>query len=452
MVLENLTRKHGLTLVDDPEFLHCCDRCEVAISLGGVESCPQRIHTSSSCCPSCGIFLEHGLTSMLSHWEDQAHFMAAFQIVVPFNQAITEEIIRTAFRLRKVPLKQLGLIYEWKHGMTLDITFEKHLNWVMTVRHNFWPLNLNEQFLRDPLIYGLAGFPARAGATIFSQLNELFEDLEIWLSKHYQVDPKELFSKESKTENNNVSYYVSYYLGFDNAENISIDILAPDYEQSTAPETCLVQMGIDQIPIISFQKVKEALIMQKGLLTTWETIEPALQKMLDELSIITTEMRTASPQQMTVPQLSEVLDSIQLIQEQFLKLKPSISSMQGHLTPIVPLLSEPLIQKLFPNFNLSLMNSWLDFARSVERSVEGANSYIRGKMNLLALDQEKRVTKRLNLLTALFGSLSGLNLLVAFYAWSTPQPTDFDVIILGLLIICLIILTLLFVARVVSRD
>ncbi|MFX0172839.1 MAG: hypothetical protein ACFE9L_13060, partial [Candidatus Hodarchaeota archaeon] len=91
-------------------------------------------------------------------------------------------------------------------------------------------------------------------------------------------------------------------------------------------------------------------------------------------------------------------------------------------------------------------------ARSVERSVEGANSYIRGKMNLLALDQEKRVTKRLNLLTALFGSLSGLNLLVAFYAWSTPQPTDFDVIILGLLIVSLIILTLLFVARVVSRD
>ncbi|MFX0151344.1 MAG: hypothetical protein ACFFAJ_11220 [Candidatus Hodarchaeota archaeon] len=451
MVLDNLSRKHGLMLVDDPEFLHCCDRCEVAISLGGVESCPQRIHTSSSCCPSCGIFLEHGLESMLSHWKDQAHFMAAFQIVVPFNQEITEEIIRTAFRLRKVPLKQLGLIYEWKYGMTLDITFEKHLNWVMTIRHNFWPLNLDEEFLRDPLIFGLAGFPARAGATIFSQLNELFEDLEKWLTKHYQVDPKELFSKESKTENY-VSYYVSYYLGFENAENISIDILAPDYERSSAPETCLVQMGIDQIPIISFQKVNEALIMQKGLLTTWETIEPALQKMLDELSIITTEMRAASPQQMTVPQLSEVLDSIQLIQEQFLKLKPSISSMQGHLTPIVPHLSEPLIQKLFPNFNLSLMNSWLDFARSVERSVEGANSYIRGKMNLLALDQEKRVTKRLNLLTALFGSLSGLNLLVAFYAWSTPQPTDFDVIILGLLIVSLIILTLLFVARVVSRD
>jgi hypothetical protein len=452
MTLENLSRKHGLMLVDDPDFLHCCDRCEVTISLGGVDSCPQRVHTSSSCCPSCSSFLEHGLEAMLSHWKDQAHFMAAFQVVVPFNQEITEEIIRAAFRLRKVPLKQLGLIYEWKPGTTLDITFEKHLNWVMTIRHNFWPLNLEENFLRDPLIYGLAGFPSRAGATIYSQLYELFEDLKSWLVKYHQVDPKELFDPESKTENSYVSYYVSYFLGFDNAENVVIDILAPDYEQSSDPETCLVIMGIDQIPIISFQKVNEALIMQKGLLTTWETIEPSLQRMLKELSVITTEMRAASPQQMSVSQLSEVLDRIQSIQEQFLKLKPSISNMQGHLSPIVPFLSEPLIQKLFPNFNLNLMNSWLDFARSVERSVEGANAYIRGKMNLLALDQEKRMTRRLNLLTALFGCLSGLNLLIAFFAWATPVPSTDLLIISGFLIISLIILTLLFVARVVPHD
>jgi hypothetical protein len=164
-------------------------------------------------------------------------------------------------------------------------------------------------------------------------------------------------------------------------------------------------------------------------------------------------MRTLTSSKTTIKttQLSELLDRTQTIQAQFLKLKPAISKMHGHLSPIVPLLSEPLIQRLFPNFNLSLMNSWLDFARSVERSVEGATAYIRGKMDLLALEQEKRTTKRLNLLTALFGCLSGLNLLVALLAWSQPVPDERTFLITVALIISLIVLTLIFVGRVV-RD
>lgn len=452
MTIENLSRKHGLMIVDDPDFLHCCDKCEVAISLGSVEACPQRVHTSNSCCPSCSIFLEHGLEAMLGHWKEQSHFMAGLQIVVPLKPEITEEIIRVAFRLEKVPTKQLGLVYEWKNRRSLDITFTKHLTWVMTLRHNFWPLELKDYFLLDPIIYGLAGFPTRAGASIFSQLHGLFEDFLNWLKKHYQIDPSEFLDVNSKTGQNYISYFVSYFLGFENAENIAINILAPDYELSSDPETCLVCTGIDQIPAISFQKVNESVIMQKGLISTWEAIEPALQKMLDDLGEITNIMRSLSPQETTISRLSELLDRIQAIQEQFLKLKPTISNMQGHLSPIVPLLAEPMIQKLFPNFNLNLMNSWLDFARSTERSVEGANSYIRGKMDLLALDQEKRMTKRLNLLTALFGCLSGLNLIIAFFSWSTPDPGQDLLLLSGILIISLIVLTLIFVTRITSRD
>ncbi|MHA1940960.1 MAG: hypothetical protein ACXAC2_20270 [Candidatus Kariarchaeaceae archaeon] len=73
-------------------------------------------------------------------------------------------------------------------------------------------------------------------------------------------------------------------------------------------------------------------------------------------------------------------------------------------------------------------------------------------MNLLALEQEKRTTKRLNLLTALFGCLSGLNLLVTLLARSQPTPHPQIFLITIVLIIGLIALTLIFVGRVVSRD
>ncbi|MFX0013767.1 MAG: hypothetical protein ACFFB2_03300 [Promethearchaeota archaeon] len=452
-VIENLCRKHGSMLVtDDPDFLNCCMRCEVATSLGSVEICPQRVHTSNSCCPSCNIFLEHGSEAMLAHWEDQAQFLSAFQIVVPLR--ITEEVIRSAFRLQKVPISQLGILYEWKNSRTLDILFERHIDWVMTIKHTYWPLNLNEEesFLRDPLIYGLAGFPSRAGASLFSQLQVLFEDLKTWLIENYQIDPLELFddNQSKKPYQNYTAFYASYFLRFENAENITINIMAPDYEKSDDPETCIVSMGDSQIPVVLFQKIHEALVMQKGLVNSWLKIEPALEKMLEELTNITAEMRTVTTS--TVVQLGELLDRTQEIQAQFLKLKPEISKMQGHLSPIVPLLSEPIIQRLLPNFNLNLMNSWLDFAKSVERSVEGATSYIQGKMNLLALEQEKRTTKRLNLLTALFGCLSGLNLLVALIAWYQPEPQPQTFLITVVLITGLIALTLLFVGRVVSRD
>ena len=283
MKIENLSRKHGLLLTtQDPDFLHCCDKCEVAFSLGSIETCPQRVHTSNSCCPSCGVFLEHGLESMLSHWQDQAHFLVGFQIVIPFMPKITEEIIRAAFRLEKVPVKQLGLLYEWKNGRTLDITFEKHATWVMTIRHNYWPLDLNDEFLRDPLIYGLSGFPARAGASIYLQLYSVFKDFSKWLIKYYQTDPKELFITSKEMDQSLISFYASYFLNFDNAENIEINILAPDYERSNEPETCLVRIGLNQIPTISFQKVNEILIMQKSLISKCITIEPTLEKMLTE--------------------------------------------------------------------------------------------------------------------------------------------------------------------------
>lgn len=445
--IENLSRKHGCILViDDPDFLHCCMKCEVASSLGSVEACPQRVHTSNSCCPSCSIFLEHGLEAMITHWKDQAQFLAAFLIVIPLS--LTEEVIRTAFRLHKVPINQLRILYEWKNSRTLDIVFERHINWVMTIKHTYWPLDLEDPFLRDPLIYGLAGFPSRAGATLFSQLQSLFEDLKTWLIENYQIDPLEIFNDDQKQ--NFVSYFGSYFLRFENAENLSIHIMAPDYEKSNEPETCLVTLGDNQIPVLEFQKINDTLVMQKGLVNSWVSIEPALQKMLDELTDITSEIRKVT--NLTSEQLSSLLDQTQSIQAQFLKLKPAISNMQGHLSPMVPLLSEGLIPKLFPSFNINLMNSWIDFAKSVERSVEGATSYIQGKMNILALEQEKRTTVRLNLLTALFGCLSGLNLLVALLAWSQPEPSQ--EIFLGTIaaIIGLIALTLLFVGRVVSRG
>lgn len=451
---ENLSRKHGSILVtDDPDFLNCCMKCDVAASLGSTDACPQRVHTSNSCCPSCNIFLEHGSEAMLTHWEDQAQFLAAFLIVVPLR--ITEEVIRSAFRLQKVPTAQLRILYEWKNSRTLDVVFEKHIDWVMTIRHTYWPLDLSNQdsFLRDPLIYGLAGFPSRAGASLFSQLLSLFEDLKTWMIENYQIDPLELFNDDQHSKNtfaNYATYYSSYFLRFENAENITINVMAPDYEKSNDPEVCLVNLGESQIPVVSFQKINEALVMQKGLVNSWLTIEPALQKMLEDLTNITAEMRTITSS--TVAQLSEFLDRTQEIQAQFLKLKPVISNMQGHLSPIVPLLSEPLIQKLFPNFNLNLMNSWLDFAKSVERSVEGATTYIQGKMNLLALEQEKRTNNRLNLLTALFGCLSGLNLVIAFFSWGKSNPTNDELLISGLLIVFLIALTLIFVGRIVSRD
>ncbi|MFX1536297.1 MAG: hypothetical protein ACFFDI_18935 [Promethearchaeota archaeon] len=450
--IENLSRKHGSMLVtEDPDFLNCCMRCEVAASLGSVEICPQRVHTSNSCCPSCNLFLEHGSEAMLAHWQDQAQIMAGFQIVVPLK--ITEEIIRSAFRLQKVPVNHLGILYEWKNTRTLDVVFEKHIDWVMTIRHTFWPCDIHNEdpFLRDALIYGLAGFPSRAGASLFTQLKSLFEDFKTWLIENYQIDPLELFDDDQSK--NYTSFYASYFLRFENAENLTINIMAPDYEKSEEPETCLCHLGDNQIPVVLFQKINEALVMQKGLISAWFSIEPALQKMLEELTNITSEMRTLTSSNKIVKtiQLSELLDRTQAIQAQFLKLKPAISNMQGHLSPIVPLLSEPLIQRMFPNFNLNLMNSWLDFARSVERSVEGATTYIQGKMNLLALEQEKRTTKRLNLLTALFGCLSGLNLIVALLVWTVPQPDSATFLVTLALISSIIALTLIFVGRV-DRD
>ena len=90
--IENLSQKHGLMLVtEDPDFLHCCMKCEVAESLGSIDACPQRVHTSNSCCPSCSIFLEHGLEAMLLHWKE-GQFFASFQIVIPLK--IDEDMIR----------------------------------------------------------------------------------------------------------------------------------------------------------------------------------------------------------------------------------------------------------------------------------------------------------------------------------------------------------------------
>lgn len=443
--LENLSRKHGLMLVtEDPDFLHCCYKCEVAESLGLVEACPQRVHTSNSCCPSCSKFLEHGLEAMFKHWED-SQFFVSFQIVIPIN--ITEEMIRSAFNLHKVPSNQLRILFEWKNSLTLDIVFDKHIKWVMTIKHTYWPLDLSNPFLRDPAIYGLSGFSDRAGATVFSQLQELIEDFKSWLIENYDLDLGELFNEETTKPHQNVaSYFVSYYLRFQNAEDLTIFILAPDYEKSDQPETCLISRGRGYIPVVSFQKINEALIMQKGLMAAWHNIEPSLQRMLGELTEITTKMRT--PKAATVLHLTNLLDRVQTVQERFLKLKPAISNMQGQISPIVPLLSEPEIKNLFPTFNLNLVNSWLDFARSVERSVEGANSYIQGKMNLLALNEEKNTAKRLNLLTAIFGALSGLNLLIAFLAWYVDKPD----ISHALLIVLLGILSLILVARVVLKD
>ena len=165
-----------MLVADDSDFLHCCMKCEVATALESVEACPQRVHTSNSCCPSCQKFLEHGSEAMIEHWEDQAQFLVAFQIVIPLK--ITEEVIRSAFGLHKVPTNQLRLLYEWKNSRALDVVFEKHIEWSMTIRQTYWALDSKDAFLRDPLICGLAGFPARAGAAAFSQLQPIIEDFK----------------------------------------------------------------------------------------------------------------------------------------------------------------------------------------------------------------------------------------------------------------------------------
>lgn len=451
--IEPLSRKYGLMLIaDDPDFLKCCMKCEVAAALGSIDACPQRVHTSNSCCPSCGLFLDHGSEAMIAHWEDPSQIFVAFQIVIPLK--LTDEIIKSSFRFHKTPLHQWRLVYEWNDGRALDIVFEKHIEWTLTIHHTYWPLDLNEALLRDPLIYGLAGFPERAGAATYSQLRSIVDDLKEWLAYYYQIDPSEFFQDEVNANNTNTSfasYFISYFLRFEIAENLTINILAPDYEKSSDPESCLVTVGDTQIPMISLQAIREALVMQKGLLTSWQRIEPVLQRMLDELTDITAEMRTTQIDS-TILRLTELLDRIQLVQENFLKLKPSISNMQGRLSPIVPLLEQKMIRKLLPNFNLSLVNSWLDFAKSVERSVDGANSYIQGKMNLLALNQEKRTTKRINLLTALFGSLSGLNLIMAYLSWASPGPSQEALLFISLLMLSLIAFIAIMVKQVVWKE
>lgn len=382
--------------------------------------------------------------------QSEAQIFVAFQIVIPLK--ITDEIIKSSFRFHKVPLHQWRLVYEWKDGRALDVVFEKHIEWTVTIHHTYWPLVLNEALLRDPLIYGLAGFPERAGAATFSQLRSIVEDLKEWITHYYQIDPEELFQDDVNANNtSSASYFISYFLRFEIAENLTINILAPDYEKSSDPESCLVAVGDPQIPMMSLQAIRETLVMQKGLLTSWQRIEPVLQNMLDELTEITAEMRTTQIDS-TILRLTELLDRIQLIQENFLKLKPSISNMQGRLSPIVPLLEQEMIHKLLPNFNLSLVNSWLDFAKSVERSVDGANSYIQGKMNLLALNQEKRTTKRINLLTALFGSLSGLNLIMAYLSWASPGPSQEALLFTTLLMISLIAFIAILVKKVVWKE
>lgn len=386
---------------------------------------------------------------MLAHWED-AQFLVAFQVVIPLK--ISEEVIRSAFGLHKVPANQLRLFYEWKrNARTLDVAFEKHIEWSMTLQQTYWDLDLEDPFLRDSLIFGLAGFPDRAGAAAFSQLRQVVEDFKTWARVVHQIDPNELYQDDLDSINHQsfASYFISYFLRFENADNLTINILAPDYEHSRDPESCLVIVGDKQIPLVSFQNINEVLAMQKGLLTSWHRIEPALQSMLEELAEITADMRTTQVDS-TVPYLSELLDRIQTIQEQFLKLKPTISNMQGQIP--VSQLSDPLIKKLLPYFNLALINSWLDFTKSVERSVDGANAYIGGKMDLLALNQERRTTKRINLLTALFGILSGMNLLMAYLTWATPDPTQGALLFTALLTMSLIGVSVAIAVRVIWKE
>jgi hypothetical protein len=121
--------------------------------------------------------------------------------------------------------------------------------------------------------------------------------------------------------------------------------------------------------------------------------------------------------------------------------------MQGHMSAIIPLLADENISNLLPTFNEATLRSWIDFTQSVERSLEGANSFVTGKLNLLALNQEKRTTKRINLLTALFGSLSGLNLVVAILAWSIKEPSNEVLILTSSLIVLFVILSLIFAGR-----
>ncbi|MHA2297302.1 MAG: hypothetical protein ACXAEU_20930 [Candidatus Hodarchaeales archaeon] len=443
MQVEKLSREHGLKLIrDDPDYLHCCMRCDVAEVLGSVEICPQRVFTCNSCCPSCSIFLEHGLEAMLSHWGDKAQYFGAIQIAIPL--AVSEDIIRSAFLLHKVPVDELRLQYQWK-GWSFDCAFEKSVNWVALIKHMYFPINFEKEFLRDPLIYGLTGFSERAGASLFVQLREVLQDFMNWISKNFPVDPEEIFVN-ANDGGKNISYYAGYFIRINEQSNMAIDILAPDYERSSEPEQCLMRIGIEQIPVISFSKINKTLLMQQGIVSAWESIKPSLERMLEELGIITTDMH------ISLNQLSDLLDRVQTIQGQFLKMKPVITNMRGSISTIVPLLSEPLISELFPNFNLDLVNNWLDFSRSVERSVEGASSFIQSKLNLMSLQQEKKVTKRLNILTALFGSLSGFNLILAFISWLDPQPTLTEWLIIGSLILSLTALSLIFVYKLIPED
>ena len=445
--VEPLSNKHGMMLVtDDMDFLHCCMECEVASSLGSVSDCPQRIHTSNSCCPSCSKFLEHGKEAMLAHYQEIANFYVAFQIVVPLSHSVTEDVIRSVFHLEKVPTDRLMILFEWK-DWTCDVVFRKYNDWVMTIKHNYWPLDLQQELFWDTLVYGLAGFPERAGARVFTYLQSILDSFIQWINKTYPgIDPTEIFKVNTENSKNLVSYYISYHLRIENADNMTIDILAPDYEHSEDPEVCMVRLSDPQIPVVAFKKMNDVLVMQKGLLSSWNLINPALQNMLSELSLITSEMRNIHARS-SVAEVSELLDRTQTIQVQFLKLKPSISTMQGHMSSFIPLLADENISGLIPTFNESTLRSWIDFTQSVERSLESANSYITGKLNLLALNQEKRTTKRINLLTALFGSLSGLNLIVAFLSWATPNPTYELLIFSGCLILVFVTLSLIFAGK-----
>ncbi len=380
---------------------------------------------------------------MISHYREIAKLFVAFQIVIPMSHSVTEDVIRSVFHLEKVPTDRLMILYEWK-DWTCDVVFRKTIDWVMTIKHNYWPLDLDKGFFWDVLVYGLAGFPDRAGARVFSYLQSILNDFMQWIYSNYPgIDPTEIFMVESENSKNLVSYYTSYHLRIENAENMTIDILAPDYEHSEDPEVCLIRLSDSQIPVVAFKKLNDVLVMQKGLLSSKQLIYPALQNMLYELSLITAEMRNIQARS-SIAEVSELLDRTQAIQVQFLKLKPEISTMQGHMSSFIPLLADKNISSLIPTFNEATLRSWIDFTLSVERSLEGANSYFTGKLNLLALNQEKRTTKRINLLTALFGSLSGLNLVVAFLAWSIPNPTDELLLLSSLLIVTLVALSLIF--------
>jgi hypothetical protein len=419
--IEPLSFKHGLMLVaDDPDFLSCCMKCEVAASLGSVEACPQRLHTSNSCCSSCGLFLEHGKDAMLSHWQDHAQFMAAFQVVIPFNANITEKDIREVFHLQKVTSTHLSLTFEWQNKRVLDIHFSKDISWVMTVRHNYWPIDLNEPFLRDGLIYGLAGLTEHAGARLFSDLKNLIKDFVSWLSKSYNIEFTALFKHQSSFEKNLTSYFVSYFLQFQNSDNLVIEVVIPDYEQSTDSEVCLIRSEEMNKAFSTFSNITHALILQTELLTFWDTVEPTLHQSLDQLALITRKIQQL---QLTIPvsELNDLLDQVQSIRIKLMAVKPTISRLPGTLAPYMAVLSDPLIETILTQFNLTLLNSWLDFARSVEQSVIGVNTYIQSKLNLLTYSQEKKIRRRMDWIVVFFASITGIatavNFVVLLFVW-----------------------------------